>query len=311
MQRGYLQPTRLEETGPTRPKAGEGRASTGFALFCLLCLWGATRWLLPAGESWGVEAYAVLAAGSVLAAVYAWAQAWREPAATVNRGVLVRAASGGACLLTGMQVPFLFGVSSVRSTERSVALALCPVVIAVVQAASRDADAPDLPGRLWPPLAGVAGLLLLLPEPSFADWKQIAALAAMPLLAGTGAALLGNTRLRGGRLRAVALSGACVPALLALAVSALVMHGESSPFAPGTFLLAAGAEGVSGFLAVAVISRLGGQRWSASLVIIPLLVALEGILMLHPAVGGRGFLGMGLLALAALFLLRKPEARAG
>ena len=68
------------------------------------------------------------------------------------------------------------------------ALALTPVVIAVSEAATRHSR-ETLAGRLWPGLAAIAGLLLLLIQPSLSNPAVDLVLVLTPLLTGCGAVL--------------------------------------------------------------------------------------------------------------------------
>lgn len=279
---------------------------THWLSFCLLCFWGATRWLLPSDELSTGNMTWVLLTGSLLAALCAWGLALRGHTRPVSRHAWLRAGIGGVCLMAGLQLPVLFHVTGVSSTARTIALALCPVVIAVADSAYGYAEAPDLPGRLWPGLAAMAGLLLLLPEPSFANWRQTSALTGMPLLAGVGAALIGSIRPRGRRLGASALTGASLAAFVAIAFPLQSFRETATHFALTPFLLQAGAEAVSLLLMISVLSNLGAVRWAASLVLVPLLVAIQGVVLMRPELGSRAYLGMGLLGLASLFLLWNP-----
>jgi hypothetical protein len=67
-----------------------------------------------------------------------------------------------------------------------IALALTPVVVALA------GRVESVAGRIWPGLAAVAGLMLVVAQPSLGDARSDVALCLMPVLTGCGAALLSS-----------------------------------------------------------------------------------------------------------------------
>jgi threonine/homoserine efflux transporter RhtA len=56
-------------------------------------------------------------------------------------------------------------------------------------------------------------------------------------------------------------------------------------------------------LSLLVLVRLGAVRWSAQFVLLPLLILLQGIVILRPAITVRWVAGMLLIVTASLYLL--------
>jgi hypothetical protein len=181
------------------------------------------------------------------------------------------------------------------------ALALTPVVIAVVESATRH-DSETLAGRLWPGLATVAGLLLLLAEPSLTNPGEDILLVLTPLLTGVGAVVFCSSRDSAWRVPA-ALLGASA----ALAVGALVNVATHSGGLYDMAGLAAGFDALEALLSIVAISRLSATRWSAQFALVPLLVLIEGLALMPTSIHGRMIVGLLLLAIAAVALLIPPS----
>lgn len=217
-----------------------------------------------------------------------------------QRSQLLRSALGGALLLTGPLVALVYP-RAIPAANLTMALALTPVVIAVYESAARHTG-ESLAGRLWPGLAAIAGLLLLLAQPSLANPVQDLFLALAPLLTGCGAVIFCSARASIWRLPA-ALLGASALLGLGAAIN-LATHGEAWPDMAG---LAAGFDAVEALLALVALGRLSATRWSAQFAIVPLIVLLEGVLMVPASVPARMIVGMLLLAVAAVALLIPPS----
>src|SRR6202000_1669413 len=101
-----------------------------------------------------------------------------------QRSDLLRSALAGALLITGPLIALLYP-RAIGVTSLTMALALTPVVVAVCEAATRHSN-ETLAGRLWPGLAAIAGLLLLLIQPSLSNPGVDLVLALTPLLTGCG-----------------------------------------------------------------------------------------------------------------------------
>lgn len=265
--------------------------------FALLCLLGGSRWILSEslpGSSTTLGS-AALGCGSA-AALYLLVF---RPSVRERWNQLLRSAFGGALLITGPLIALLTP-HTVSAANLTMALALTPVVIAVAEAAANHSS-ETLAGRLWPGLAAIAGLLLLLPQPSLASPGEDLVLALTPLITGCGAVLFCGARPSSWRIPA-ALLGACA----ALAVGAIVntaLHVGTWPGMPG---VAAGFDAVQALLAFVALGRLSATRWSAQFAIVPLLVLLQGIAFTPSSVPARMIVGLLLLAVAAFALLMPP-----
>jgi len=186
-----------------------------------------------------------------------------------------------------------------------IALALVPVVVGVAATGFGQTSSQSLAGRVWPGLAAVAGLLLLLPQPSLGNTARDILLGLSPMIAGVGAAMFCSRgtegRATGGRAVA-ALSGAGMVFGVALLVAMAREHA-----ATGFSLLAAGFDGAISLLAIVTLARLGATRWSAQFALAPLAVLVEAIALLRPKMDVRWVSGLAVLAVATLFLLL-PQA---
>ncbi len=217
-----------------------------------------------------------------------------------QRSDLLRSALGGALLITGPLIALLYP-RAIAATSLTMALALTPVVIAVCEAATRHSS-ETLAGRLWPGLAAIAGLLLLLVQPSLSNPGVDLVLALTPLLTGCGAVLFCSARASIWRLPA-ALLGACAALGIGAAIN-LATHIGGWPDMAG---LAAGFDALQALLALIALGRISTTRWSAQFAIVPLLVLLEGVVLLPASIPARMLVGLFLLAIAAVALLIPPS----
>ena len=269
--------------------------------FALLCLLSGSRWILSESMpgSGTTLASASLGCGSA-AALYLLIL---RPAglARVKRSDLLRSALGGALLITGPLIS-LFYPRAIAASSVTMALALTPVVIAVSEAATRHTS-DALAGRLWPGLAIIAGLLLILVQPSLSSSGQDVVLALIPLLTGCGAVLFCSARASVWRLPA-ALLGACI----ALGLGAVINFATHVGGWPEMAGLAAGFDALQALLALIALGRLSATRWSAQFAIVPLIVLVEGIAMTPVNIPARIIVGLLLLAAAAIALLIPPMA---
>jgi hypothetical protein len=224
-----------------------------------------------------------------------------RPFTRESRSEIVRSALGGALLITGPLVALL-SPHGIPAASLTMALALTPVVIAVAEAATRHTS-DALAGRLWPGLATIAGLLLLLTQPSLANLGEDIVLVLTPLLTGCGAVLFCSARSGVWRIPA-ALLGGCVALALGAGVN-VAMHISTWPEMAG---LAAGFDALQALLALIALGRLSATRWSAQFAIVPLIVLLEGVAFMSAGIiPERMIVGLLLLAIAAIALLVPPS----
>ncbi len=207
----------------------------------------------------------------------------RAPLGVVKdwRGMLA-----GAMMLGGPAMGLLSG--GMDSGSLTIALALTPVVVAVAATALGDGS-EGMAGRMWPGLAAVAGLLLVLTQPNVSNVRNDVLLMAAPLLTGVGAAMFCSAR---GRSVASALVGAAA----VFVVSWVWMRGTVS-------VVAVACDGLLALLGVLAVSRLGATRWSAQFALVPLLIVLEGLALVRPGLHERWVVGLALVALGSVYLL--------
>jgi drug/metabolite transporter (DMT)-like permease len=123
---------------------------------------GGSRWILA--ESMPGSATTLASASVGCGSAAALYLLILRPAGRPPFGQFGRAALGGALVITGPLLVLLHP-GSIPAANVTMALALTPVVIAVIEAATQHSS-QTLAGRLWPGLATIAGLLLLLAQPS-------------------------------------------------------------------------------------------------------------------------------------------------
>jgi drug/metabolite transporter (DMT)-like permease len=207
----------------------------------------------------------------------------------------------GAMLVCGPLTVLFAHAPLVEAGGLTMALALTPVVVAVATAAFSRGQSDDVAGRLWPGLAAVAGLLLVLATPSLSDARSDAVLALAPLLTGVGAAFFCALDEAGARRMRLALSGAAAVFAAGEAVR-WVVAGR-----PSVSVIAVAWDGVLALLSLVVLARLGATRWAAQFVLLPLLVLVQGIVLLRPPMTLRWGCGLVLLAVSSVYLLLPRE----
>jgi hypothetical protein len=270
--------------------------------FALLCLIRGSRWVVSESLPGSATTLSSTALGcGSAAALYILIL---RPFTRESRSEIVRSALGGALLITGPLIALL-SPHAIPAASLTMALALSPVVIAVAEAATHRTS-EYLAGRLWPGLATIAGLLLLLAQPSLTNASDDLILALTPLLTGCGAVLFCSARPSVWRIPA-ALLGASA----ALAVGAAINVGLHVPTWPEMAGLAAGFDALQALLALIALARLSATRWSAQFAIVPLLVLLEGVALMPAGIPARMIVGLLLLAFAAVALLIPPAEETG
>ncbi len=260
--------------------------------FALLILAGAGRWMLAAAWPQTESSLASQAAGCGLAALISVVPMGRSWQGKVRWRPWTVAAAGGALLLCGPATAELLQASRMEPSDTMMALALTPVVVALAGRTNAVA------GRLWPGLAAVAGLLLVLAQPSLGDPRSDVALALTPVLTGCGAALLCSAGAESAWRAPSALLGAALVFGLGWVVNARVLGDLVPPSLPAT-----ACDGVLGLLSLVTLLRLGAVRWSAQFALVPLLVLVQGIGILRPPLTPRWAAGLVLVALAGVYLL--------
>jgi hypothetical protein len=203
-------------------------------------------------------------------------------------------------LFGGPAIGLLLPGRELDSSALTIALALTPIIIAIASSALGTESSEGIAGRIWPALAAVAGLLLLLVQPSLEDPRTDLLLLLAPLLSGVGAALFRTDHSRIIPRISTALLGGC--AMFAIAVLASRLTGARPTFS----LLATACDGLVALLGIAALARLGPTRWSSQFTWVPLLIILEGIVMVRPRLTAHWFTGLMLLIVAGVYLLLPP-----
>lgn len=271
--------------------------------FVLLLLAGASRWGLAAARPDADSTLASESLGCAWAALISFAFLIRRPSAakpshTASNPVRLRWVCSGAMLFGGPAVALLFRAQEIDSGSLTIALALTPVIVAIAASALRSESSDGIAGRIWPGLAAVAGLLLVLAQPTLGDARTDLALVLAPVLTGVGAVLFCKDQPHFAfRVVAALLGGS---ALFALALAQASFATGSHP----TFsLLAIACDGVLALLGVVTLAELGSTRWSSQFTWIPLLIILEGILLVRPQLTAHWVIGLVLLVAASVYLL--------
>ncbi len=213
-----------------------------------------------------------------------------------------------------------------NATAATVALVLTPVVTAVAMAASSPGD--EMAGMLWPGLAGIAGLLLLVPAPSLSSWRTDLGLASLPLVPGIAAAYI-TTRIRmtrseqNGSAVGTGFEGTWAPGgysvqwmergllMAAVLFGITFLQGIGSQEIGALGWVGGLADGAILWLTLLTLKRVGAVRWSAQFLLTPLVTILEGLVLLRPMATARSWVGIALLAVSGGYLLvpRSGEER--
>lgn len=271
--------------------------------FVLLLLAGASRWGLAAVRPDADSTLASEAVGCAWAALVSLAFLIRRPNAATppqpsSNSVRLRWVLSGAMLFGGPAVALLFRGQDLDSGSLTIALALTPVIIAIAASSLGTESSDGIAGRIWPGLAAVAGLLLVLAQPTLGDARTDLALILAPALTGVGAVLFCMDQPRSAYRVVAALLGASALFAVALAETSFATGTR-----PSVSLLAIACDGVLALLGVVALAQLGSTRWSSQFTWVPLLIILEGILLVRPQLTTHWVIGLALLVVASIYLL--------
>lgn len=210
----------------------------------------------------------------------------------------LRWAIAGALLFAGPAISLLLPTREIDASALTIALALTPIVVAITSRALGTEGSEGIAGRIWPALAAVAGLLLVLVQPSLGDLLTDAALLLAPLLTGIGAALFCKDQPPAPSRNPTSLLGATLFFASVLGLSRIFAAAHLS-----FSLLAIATDGLMALLGILALANLNATRWSSQFTWTPLLVILEGILLVRPRLTAHWFIGLILLLLAGIYLL--------
>jgi hypothetical protein len=264
----------------------------------VLCFLSATSWVIPHGEELsafeqqGVR-YAVLGLIALLLGGY---RGW-------SWGLGLRLAAIGVGFFGIPLVAGEWARGAVPEISRSALFAMVPVVVVMVIAAGDDER--GVRRFLAPALAGLGGLLLILPlefSVSVRGRLMLGVLGAAVVLVGLSSVWLHRL------LRGVAVAHAVAAICLANAVFLLVCSGVR-----GDFVLRGGLASVISFaslvdvmevvLIVWLLREMPPVRFAARYLLIPLLTILESYVLIRPEVTVRIACGTILLAAGVGMLL--------
>jgi drug/metabolite transporter (DMT)-like permease len=270
----------------------------------LLLIAGAGRWVVSTAHPEASSTLASEAIGCAWAALLSLTFLFRKsaPHPQRSRSSFARCLLAGAMLFAGPAVALLIRGRELDSASLTLALALTPIVIAIAAAALGTETSDGIAGRIWPALAALAGLLLLLAQPTLGDARTDLALILAPALTGVGAALfclepsIDNARLS--FQTTSSLLGASILFALALAETYFV---SATPVSLS--LLAIASDGLLALLGILALARLGATRWSSQFTWIPLLIVVQGIALVRPQLTAHSIIGLLLLTVASIYLL--------
>jgi drug/metabolite transporter (DMT)-like permease len=260
-----------------------------FAGFCLIA---ASVWLLPAVS--GVMRGLAFAVVGIVAAILSGGSSW-PGVGRVGRVALA------AVLLVG--VPEVAGgwvLRHVSSNLWVVVLAVVPAMVVLVVAQSSGDGVRRL---LGPALAGLGGVLLIVPVDvpgSVIGWAALALLVVCAVVIAVTCVWIHRLLREFGVAQAVAVF--CVANALVLigweAFEGVVGWGLS-----GWGWMSALVEGVEVVLLLVLLRGMSPVRFGARYLVIPLVTVVEGYVVLRPEVTLRMGFGVALLAGSAAFLL--------
>jgi hypothetical protein len=273
-----------------------GKCGAGFAVLCLLA---SARWILAdqwplmgstlRSEAWACGVAAMVAVGVAVARRRRFPGVWN----------VVELLAVGASLLAAPALGAALTGAAGAALNRTVALCFVPVLVTVLGGIGNESG---VSASLWPGLAGLGGALLLFPvalPSTVLGWVGL----AIPPLAVSGACVGLRGVSRGVAAEWVAAllfagGGVC----LALMEAA---RGVSSGVPAQAFSVwAVGLDAVVAGLAVFVVMRMEPLRYVSRYFVVPLLTIVANLAILRPYVSFRQWVGLVLMAAAALALVR-------
>ena len=213
----------------------------------------------------------------------------------------LRCGFAGTLVLAGSSAGIFFHASSVEGGSLAIALSLTPVVIVVTESALGNEELSS--SRLWPGLAAAIALLLVLPVPSVTNLSSDAALALAPILTGVGCVLFRRSRVTVAWKAASGFTGATV--LFGLGTLAESLSQRTFPkISPAALAI----DTLLFVLAILALNRLTASQYASHYALAPLLILLQGPLLLHLVVTWRSVACAVLLVSSAIALLRSGSS---
>ena len=265
--------------------------------FALLCVLASVFWLL-------LDRYPEInftlgsdAAACGLLAILSLALMLFSRGLAITPSQALRGAIAGALVLAGPAVGTFLHASTLDPGSLAIALCLTPVVVGVAEGVTSDIGLSN--EALWPGLAAAVGLLLVLPSPSIADWHNDAAMVLAPILTGIGCVLLRRNAASAIASATAGFAGAAIVFAIGAGAGAAMQHAR-----PQVSVTAVAIDAALSLLALTALSRLAAEQYAARYALVPLLILVQGPLMLHSLVTWRSVVCAALLLAAAIKLLR-------
>ncbi len=275
--------------------------------FAVLCVLSGTSWAIPREMSDGLpllEQQGVLfGVVGLIALLFAGRGVWSR-----SRG-LYAGLAGAAVGFFGVPIVVAeYAHGSVPAISRSALFALVPVVVVMSVASGESAGREERGARLFlmPALAGLGGLLLLLPlafSSSARGWMMLAVVCAAVVLVGLASVWLYRL------LRGFALADAIAVVGLANAVFLLVWSAVREEIVwrgnglASVMSIASLTDVAEVLLIVGLLREMPPIRFAARYLVIPLLTVLESFVVMRPDWTVRMGFGTALLAAGGGMLL--------
>jgi len=265
----------------------------------LLCLLASTVWLLLDRYPQITFTLPSDTIACIIAAIIALAVASRTARPTLTE--TLRCAFAGALVLAGPSAGTFLQASSLDAGSLTIALTLTPVVIGVTESVlGNDELSAD---HLWPGLTAAVALLLLLPAPSVSDPRSDAAMLLAPILTGIGCVLFRRSTVAAVWKAVSGFAGATLIFGLGTFLESLPQR-TLPPISPAALAI----DTLLFALAILALSRLTASQYAARYAVVPLLILLQGPLLLHSLVTWRSVACAVLLLAAAIALLRSSPS---
>jgi drug/metabolite transporter (DMT)-like permease len=274
----------------------------------VLCVLSGTSWAIPREKSDGLpplEQQGVLfGVIGLTALVFAGRRVWSR-----SSGLWYARLAAAAVGFFGVPMVVVeYARGSVPAISRSALFALVPVVVVMVVAAGESGGREERGARLFliPALAGLGGLLLLLPlafSSSARGWTMLAVVCAAVVLVGLASVWLFRL------LRGFALANAIAVVGLANAVFLLVWSAVREEVVwrgnglASVMSIASLVDVVEVLLIVWLLREMPPIRFASRYLVIPLLTVLESYVVIRPEWTVRMGFGTALLAAGGGMLL--------
>jgi drug/metabolite transporter (DMT)-like permease len=276
--------------------------------FAVLCVLSATSWAIPREMSDGLppleQQGVLLGVIGLTALLFAGRKVWSR-----SRDLRYERLAAAAVGFFGVPIVVAeYARGSVPAMSRSALFALVPVVVVMAVASGESGEREERSARLFlmPALAGLGGLLLLLPlafSSSAHGWMMLAVVCAAVVLVGLSSVWLYRL------LRGFTLADAIAVVGLANAVFLLVWSAVREEVVwrgdglASVMSIASLADVIEVLLIAWLLREMPPIRFAARYLVIPLLTVLESYVVMRPDWTVRMGFGTALLAAGGGMLL--------